>query len=399
MAPLGRLRADRLRDGVYTANSLNAEYYGQRASKGGLQLTESTPISRRAAGYPGIAGIFTPEQVEAFKPVTEAVHAKGGFIFCQLWHAGRASIPDYLDGETPVSSSAVALPGSFVGPGPKEYPAVVPKALTQPEIDDIVQDFAAAAKRAIAAGFDGVEIHGANGYLIEQFLHDNINQRTDQYGGNIQNRCRFPLEVLRAVTSAVGSERTGIRLSPFNYFHGTRDSDPMGHWAYLCEQIVALPRSNRPAYVNSIQPQFDEMLSEEAKMKALAASASTSTTASTSASASLLASASAKQDTSTYSLTPFRRILQRGDIKFLAAGNYNRDNALPTIENDEADGVIFGRHFIANPDLPRRLAEGLPLNPYDRSTFYGANPPSKGYTDYPFWSSDLASSPSLSASA
>jgi 2,4-dienoyl-CoA reductase-like NADH-dependent reductase (Old Yellow Enzyme family) len=204
----------------------------------------------------------------------------------------------------------------------------------------------------------------ANGYLLEQFLHDNVNKRTDEYGGSIENRIRFPLEVIKAVTSAIGAERTGIRLSPYNYYLETRDSDPNTHWAHLCEQIAAMPSETRPSYVHMIEPRFDEELSEQAKMESLAGSTKTAQ----------------------HSLVPLRRILQAAGIKFLAAGCFGRDNAVPKLEADEADAVVMGRWFLANPDLPRRLAEGLPLNQYDRSTFYGADPPSSGYIDYPFYS-------------
>lgn len=219
-----------------------------------------------------------------------------------------------------------------------------------------------------------------NGYLIDQFLHDNINTRTDRYGGSIEGRSRFPIEVIKAVSSAVGGDRTGIRLTPFNYWNGTHDSDPMQHWAHLCEKIIALPPEQRPVYVNSVEPRFDEILSEEEKLKSLSQS-------NIAVRATEIRHAAVEP---VLSLTPFRHILQKGGIRFFIAGNYNRDNALPAVERDLADGIIFGRNFIANPDLPRRLAEGLPLNRWDRSTFYSADPPSKGYTDYPFWSSQLS---------
>lgn len=208
----------------------------------------------------------------------------------------------------------------------------------------------------------------ANGYLLDQFLHDNVNIRDDVYGGSIENRSRFVLEVIEAVTAAIGADRTGIRLSPYNYFQDTRDSNPNEHWAYLCEKIAELPASNRVAYVHMVEPRFDEVLDEAAKMSSLG-----DTT---------VASSESK---SKPSLVPFRQILQKGGIKFLAAGNFDKDNAVPKLESDGADAIIFGRWFIANPDLPVRLAEGLPLNPYDRDSFYGSSPPSKGYVDYPFY--------------
>jgi len=246
--------------------------------------------------------------------------------------------------------------------------------MTIDEIHSATKEFAAAAKRALEAGFDGVEIHGANGYLIDQFLHDNVNKRTDSYGGSVENRCRFPLEVIKATCEAIGSDRVGIRLSPYNYFQDTKDSNPNKHWAYLCAQIASLPETQRPAYVHMVEPRFDEVLDEQAKMDALAAY--------TSLESGVEAEAMVKTPNS---LVPFRRILAKGGVKFLAAGGFNRDNAAPKVETDDADAIIFGRWFLANPDLPKRLREGLPLNQYDRSTFYGADPPEKGYTDYPFF--------------
>ncbi|KAH8646586.1 hypothetical protein BGZ60DRAFT_391793 [Tricladium varicosporioides] len=363
MAPLTRMRASKESEGVFVPGDLNVEYYSQRASKGGFMLTEACPISRLACGYPGVPGIFTPSQIAGWKRITDAVHAKGGFIYCQLWHVGRATVPALLDGHDAISSSSIPMIGNAVNGDP--FSATPPKAMTVDDINNTTKEFAAAAKRALEAGFDGVEIHGANGYLLDQFLHDNVNTRTDSYGGSVENRCRFPLEVIKAVTEVVGADRTGIRLSPYNYFQDTRDSNPNAHWAYLCEQIAALPKENRLAYVHMVEPRFDEVLDEAAKIDALA-----STT---------------KSEAKAQSLVPFQQILQKGDVRFLAAGSFNRDNAAPKVEAGDADGVVFGRWFIANPDLPIRLAEGLPLNSYDRTTFYGADPPSKGYVDYPFY--------------
>jgi 2,4-dienoyl-CoA reductase-like NADH-dependent reductase (Old Yellow Enzyme family) len=210
----------------------------------------------------------------------------------------------------------------------------------------------------------------ANGYLLDQFLHDNVNTRTDEYGGSIEKRCRFPLEVIKAVTAAIGPEKVGIRLSPYNYYQDTRDSNPNVHWAYLCQQIAELPTENRVAYVHMIEPRFDEILSEQEKIANLAKTTGDATS---------------KEVSAVNSLVPFRHILAKGGVKFLAAGNYNRDNAEGALVADNADAIVMGRLFISNPDLPKRLAEGLPLNAYDRSTFYGADPPTKGYTDYSFY--------------
>ncbi|KAI6710148.1 NADH:flavin oxidoreductase/NADH oxidase [Diplocarpon mali] len=370
-APLTRMRGVKESEGVWAPGDLAVEYYGQRSSKGGLLLTEATNITRLASGYPGIPGVFTLGQQAGWKRVTDAVHAKGGFIYCQIWHVGRASSDALLEGKQTVSSSSIPIKGPAVDG--TDYASHPPRPLEISEIQDIVNDFAAAAKTCIDIGFDGVEIHSANGYLLEQFLHDNINTRTDAYGGSMENRSRFTLEVIKAVTSAIGAGKTGIRLSPYNYYQDTRDSDPNTHWGYLCKQIAALPAENRVSYVHMIEPRFDEELSEQGKMDALAAYSKTSVDNTITAKAGV------------NSLVQFQRILAKGGVKFLAAGNFDRDNAEPKLANGDADAIVMGRWFIANPDLPKRLKEGLTLNKYDRSTFYGADPPSKGYTDYPFY--------------
>ncbi|KAJ5217594.1 uncharacterized protein N7469_011219 [Penicillium citrinum] len=355
-APCTRMRSTKESDGVFVPNELNVEYYSQRASAGGFLLTEATPISRYAAGYPGVPGIFTDSQIAGWKKVTDAVHAKGAYIYCQLWHVGRATVPSFIDGKQALSSSDIPISGN--GLDGTEYAALPPRPMSIDEIQDTVKEYAAAAKRARAAGFDGVEVHGANGYLLDQFLHDNVNNRTDEYGGSIENRSRIVLEVLKAVADAIGSDRVGIRLSPYNYFQDTRDSNPNVHWSALCSLIANLPAESRPSYVHMVEPRFDEVLDEEAKIGSLALEKP--------------------------SLDVFRPTLKKGGIAFLAAGNFNAENAGPKIVTDGADAVVFGRWFIANPDLPRRLKEGLALNPYDRTTFYGADPAEKGYTDYTF---------------
>ncbi|CAI7612360.1 unnamed protein product [Penicillium manginii] len=357
-APCTRMRSTKESEGVFVPNDLNVEYYSQRASAGGFMLTEATPISRYAAGYPGVPGIFTKSQIAGWKKVTDAVHAKGAYIYCQLWHVGRATVPSFIDGKQAVSSSDIPISGN--GLDGTEYAALPPRPITVDEIRELVEEYAAAAKRAIEAGFDGVEVHGANGYLLDQFLHDNVNKRTDDYGGSIENRSRIVLEVLKSVAGAIGADSVGIRLSPYNYFQDTKDSNPNAHWLALCSLIASLPDQSRPSYVHMVEPRFDEVLDEDAKIGSLA--------------------------TDKPSLDVFRPTLKKGGIAFLAAGNFNAENAGPKLVTDGADAVVFGRWFIANPDLPRRLKEGLPLNPYDRTTFYGADPAEKGYTDYAFYS-------------
>ncbi|KAK6439593.1 hypothetical protein LTR95_004203 [Oleoguttula sp. CCFEE 5521] len=364
MAPLTRMRASKESEGTFVPGDLAVQYYSQRASKGGLILTEACPISRLACGYPGVPGLFTESQSAGWRRITDAVHAKGGYIYCQLWHVGRATVPSFLGGEAAISSSDIPISGNGFDGSP--YAQTPPKPATVEQIHDLTDEFAAAAQRAIDAGFDGVEIHGANGYLLDQFLHDNVNVRTDAYGGSVENRCRFPLEVIKAVTSKVGADRVGIRLSPYNYFQDTKDSKPNEHWEYLCEQIVAQPEEHRLSYVHMVEPRFDEVLDEEAKLGSLSGNVEGN-----------------KQGGRPNSLVPFRQILAKGGIKFLSAGGFTRDNAAPKVEAGDADAVVFGRWFIANPDLPKRLADGLPLNPYDRNTFYGADPPESGYVDYP----------------
>ncbi|KAJ5647617.1 hypothetical protein N7490_003989 [Penicillium lividum] len=357
-APCTRMRATKETDGVFVPNDLNVEYYSQRASAGGLMITEGTPITRLAAGYPGVPGIFTSSQITGWKKVTDAVHAKGGLILCQLWHVGRATVPSLIEGEQPISSSDIPISGNALDG--TEYAASPPRPMTVEDIQHVVKEHGAAAKRAIEAGFDGVEIHAANGYLLDQFLHDNVNNRTDEYGGSIEKRSRLVIEVIKEVTAAIGADRVGIRLSPYNYFQDTRDSNPNANWLSLCSTIAGLPSESKPIYVHMVEPRFDEVLDESAKIDSLAVERA--------------------------SLDVFRSVLKKGSVALLAAGNFNAENAGPKIFNDAADAVVFGRYFISNPDLPKRLKEGLPLNPYDRTTFYGAEPAEKGYTDYPFYS-------------
>ncbi|KAL7629781.1 hypothetical protein AAE478_001304 [Parahypoxylon ruwenzoriense] len=366
IAPCTRMRGVKESDGINVPGDLMAQYYGMRATKGGLQITEATDISHYASGYPGVPGIFTSSQIAGWKTVTDAVHAKGGYIFLQIWHTGRASPPSFLDGKPPKSSSNHPMDGSWADGTPCESSPPIP--MTGDEIRAVVRDFVEAAKRAIQAGFDGVEIHSANGYLLEQFLHDNINNRTDEYGGSIQNRCKFPLDVLEAVCDAIGSDKVGIRLSPWNYFQSTRDSNRLEHWSYLCEQLATLPTGQRPAYVHMVEPRFDEALDEQQKIESLAHG----------------------EKEATISLSPFRNILQNGGILFLSTGCFDRDNAVPKLESGAADLVCFGRWFISNPDLPKKLADGVPLTKYDRTTFYFTVPPEKGYVDYPIYTAEAA---------
>jgi 2,4-dienoyl-CoA reductase-like NADH-dependent reductase (Old Yellow Enzyme family) len=247
-APLTRMRAVKESDAVFVPKDLHVEYYGQRATKGGLQLTEATDIAKYSSGYPGVPGVFSESQLAGWKKVTDAVHAKGGYIFCQLWHTGRASPPSFRAGAPTVSASDVPMEGCWLDG--EKCADRLPHPLTVEEIQSLVKAWGVAAKKAVEAGFDGIEIHGANGYLLDQFLHDNVNKRTDQYGGSIEGRSRFPLEVIQECARAIGADRVGIRLSPYNYFQSTKDSNPNKHWEFLCEKIASLPDDVRPAYVH-----------------------------------------------------------------------------------------------------------------------------------------------------
>ncbi|KAI1172222.1 NADH:flavin oxidoreductase/NADH oxidase [Nemania sp. FL0916] len=371
-APCTRMRCEIESRGVGVPGPRMAKYYGDRANAGGLQITEATDICLDASAYPRVPGVFTDSQLQGWRKVTDAVHAKGGFIFCQLWHTGRASSAQMRGGKQPISSGEIPMSGKYLdGTDCAENP---PRAMTVDEIHDVTAEWGAAAKRAVeVAGFDGVEIHGANGYLLEQFLHDNVNKRTDEYGGSVENRSRFLFEVVSAVAKAIGAERTGLRLSPFNYFQDTKDSDPNEHWVIICKKLASLPAAERPAYVHMQVPQttrvearFDEVLDEKQKLASLEKYTS-------------------NQGTKQNSLTPFRQALESGGIKFLACGNFNREDAVAKLNNKGSDLIVFGRNFVANPDLVERLRNGWPLNPYDRSTFYGADPLDKGYNDYPFY--------------
>ncbi|KAG6406378.1 hypothetical protein SASPL_133978 [Salvia splendens] len=317
-----------------------ALYYSQRATKGGLLIAEATVVSDTAHGYPDIPGIWTQEQVEAWKPIVDAVHQKGGVFFVQLVHAGRVSTYDYQPGgQAPLSSTNKGLtPGLY---GVDWSP---PRQITIDEIRGIVNDFRLAARNAIEAGFDGVEIHGANGYLIEQFMKDQVNDRTDKYGGSLENRCRFALEVVEALIHEIGAERVGMRLSPYSDFNEAGDSDPDRLGLYMANALSKLDL----VYLHAIEPR-----------------AVGSTVIEGCADGQLL---------------PMRKAFKN---TFITAGGFDRTTGSEVVAGDSADLVAYGRLFLANPDLPTRYRLGAPLNKYDRSTFYTSDPV-VGYTDYPF---------------
>jgi N-ethylmaleimide reductase len=331
LAPLTRTRA-----GVeHMPNDLMAEYYAQRAS-GGLLITECTMVQEGTSAFVAEPGVYSAAQIAGWKKTTDAVHAKGGRIFMQIWHAGRAAHPNNNAGQRTVSSSATAIDGD-VGTATGKAPHVVPEALTTDEIATIVATYAQGAKNAVAAGFDGVEVHGANGYLIDQFLRDTPNQRTDAYGGSLENRARFLFEVLTAVSAAIGSDRVGLRLSPLNSYNGMKDSDPVGLTAYLTDKLNAF----NLAYLHLMRADFFGVQ---------------------------------KGDVMT---------IARATYKGVLIGNmgYTPAEAEEAVSAGKLDAVAFGNAYIANPDLPERIKAGAALNVPDTSTYY--TPGAKGYTDYP----------------
>src|SRR6201997_4202968 len=338
MAPLTRMRSD---PGDIPSD-LMVKYYAQRASRGGLIISEATPVSIRGYGYAGAPGIYSDRQIEGWRRVTDAVHAKGGRIFMQLWHVGRQSHADLQpNGEAPVAPSAIAAEGyAYTRQG--EVPFSMPRALALEEIPGIVEEFRAGAERALRAGFDGVEIHGANGYLPDQFLQDGTNKRTDEYGGPIENRARFLLEITRAAISVWGADRVGVRISPSSTYGSMSDSDPAATFGYVADQLDRLG----VAYLHVIEPRIkgiEDVAKGQAPVAAL-------------------------------------QLRQKFSRTLIAAGGFNGASAAAIVAAGDADLVAFGRLFIANPDLPERLRRKLPLKRYDRLTFYGGG--GGGVIDY-----------------
>ncbi len=336
MAPLTRCRTTR--EGVPQA--LNVEYYRQRAGAG-LIISEATCITPEAVGYPLTPGIWSPAQVAGWKTVTDAVHAAGGRIFCQLWHVGRISHPSLQpNGQLPVAPSAITPAGdAFTYEGPQAF--VTPRALETTELPGLVAQYRHAAEMARAAGFDGIEVHAANGYLLDEFLRDGSNQRTDAYGGSVDHRARLLLEVLEAVCPVWGAERVGVRLSPIQPANDMRDSAPKATFF----RVVELLGRFGLAYLH---------LAEMGKDAPGAAG-------------------------------PYFDPLELREVwtgVLMTNAGYDRDRANAVLEAGRADLVAFGVPFIANPDLPARFKAGAPLNAPDPATFYGGG--AEGYTDYPF---------------
>lgn len=337
MAPLTRNRAIH---GTDVPQPMNAVYYAQRASAG-LIISEASQISPGGKGYAWTPGMYSAEQIAGWKKVTKAVHAEGGKIFAQLWHVGRISHPSLQpENQLPVAPSALIPPGlkTFVETG-RFTDLVRPRALRLDEIPGIINDYAKAAKNAIQAGFDGVEIHAANGYLIQQFLSESANERNDNYGGSIENRLRFALEVTEAVISAVGANRTGIRLSPVSPVNGIMENQPETVYFPLVQTLNTM----KLAYVHVIEGTTGGARDME------------------------------KLD--------FKALRESFHGAWMVNNGYTKIMGTRAITSGYADLVAFGKLFIANPDLVERFRENAPLNSYDQTTFYGGD--EKGYTDYP----------------
>jgi len=347
LAPLTRMRAEKP---SLAPRPLNAEYYAQRATPGGLLIAEASPVMASGLGNPGVPGIFSEAQVRGWREVVDAVHAQGALIFLQLWHVGRASHSSYQPGGAlPVAPSAVRIspPLMTMTDGGKPQAYETPRALETGEVEGVVERFRQGAINAREAGFDGVEIHGANGYLIEQFLQSKTNLRTDRYGGSIENRARFLMEIAHAVIGVWGADRVGVRLSPYGVANDSGEADPMPLYGHVVASLDKLGL----AYLHFIEPR-----------------------------ASGAGRAEVNHQNVPSAMVLFRP-LWNGIL--ISAGNFTGETANAAISAGHADAIAFGRIFISNPDLPRRLRHGYPLTPYNRATFYGGE--AAGYTDYPVY--------------
>lgn len=334
MAPLTRNRAG----AGNVPQPLNAEYYAQRAGAG-LIISEASQISEMAQGYPATPGIHSPEQIEGWRSVTGAVHRENGLIFLQLWHVGRISHSSMLPGRAkPVAPSALRPNGeTFTLEG--LVPFETPRALETEEIPGIVEDYAKAARNAMAAGFDGVEIHAANGYLIDQFLRDGTNKRTDRYGGSLENRMRLLREVTEAVIREIGPQKVGVRLSPENTFNDISDSDPQCTFNVVAGMLGGYGL----LYLHVVEGDF---VTGERNLD-------------------------------------YRELKDRFKGPYMANGGYDLGRSVKSVDQGDADLISMGKPFLANPDLVERLRKGAPLNEPDQATFYGGG--AEGYTDYPFY--------------
>jgi 2,4-dienoyl-CoA reductase-like NADH-dependent reductase (Old Yellow Enzyme family) len=327
MAPLTRLRGT----ADHIPTPIMADYYTQRATAG-LIISEGTPIDPMGVGYANVPGLWSTEQTEAWKPITKAVHNAGGHIFSQIWHVGRISDPEFLNGQLPVAPSAIAASGTVSLLRPQRA-FVTPRALKIPEIKAVVEAFRRGAQNAQAAGFDGVELHGANGYLLDQFLQDGSNHRTDEYGGSIENRARFMLECVDAAISVFGPGRVGMHLAPRGDSHGISDSNLAATFTYIVRELG----KRRIAFI------------------------------------------AAREHPGPDSLGPSLKHAFGGI--FVANEAIDQSIGQQLLDEGKADAVAFGKLFIANPDLPARFARNAPLNRPNAATFYAPGP--EGYTDYP----------------
>lgn len=340
LAPLTRMRAF----DAATPTALMAEYYAQRASPGGLLITEATVISPYGFPHHNVPAVYSDAQVEAWKMTTDAVHKKGGLIYLQLWHGGRASHRKLQPGEQLPGAPSAITPegGGSLLPDGSRVPFEMPREMTHEEIQSTVRDYAIATQQVMAAGFDGVEVHGANGYLPDQFLQDGANHRTDEYGGSLENRARFMLEVVETVSAEIGADCVGVRISPNNPFNGISDSDPAATFSHITRELNSLGIS----YLHVIEPRVRGNEDHDAGAPPVAS----------------------------------RELRPLFDGKLIAAGGFTKESGNALVGEGIADLIAYGRHFISNPDLPERFRQGIELTPYDRSTFYGGD--SHGYTDY-----------------
>ena len=339
LAPMTRMRTIQPGD---IPSPMMADFYGQRASEGGLEIIEGVSISVPARSYLGAASFYHNGPMEGWKAIANAIHAKGGRAFMQLIHGGRQSHVEMTGGVSPLAPSVVPFEGvSFTKDG--FVPVSPHRALDIEEIPAIIEEFRVAAQRALDAGFDGVELHGANGYLVDQFIQDGTNKRTDAYGGPIENRVRFLREATEALISVFGSDRVGVRISPSGEWGGISDSDPEATFTYVAKVLNAY----KLAYLHVIEPRIKgaETLHEDHPVVAAA----------------------------------YLRPHYQGTL--IAAGGFERDSADAIIDSGVADIVAFGRHFSSNPDLPYRLKYNLPLTPYVREAFWGGT--EENYSDFP----------------
>jgi N-ethylmaleimide reductase len=344
MAPLTRMRAEKP---SLAPRPLNVEYYAQRTTPGGLIIAEASPVVATGFGSPGVPGIYSEQQVKGWREVVDAVHARGGVIFLQLWHVGRVSHSSFQPGGVlPVAPSAVAIADlkTMTADG-KVVPYETPRALETGEIPGVIDAYRQAARNAREAGFDGVEIHGANGYLIEQFLQSHTNLRTDAYGGSIENRTRLLMEITQATIEVWGADRVGVRLSPYGIANGSGEPDPMPLYTHVIKSLDSLGL----AYLHFVEPRSSGAGRAEVNHQNVPAA-----------------------------MVLFRPIWSG---VLITAGGFTGETANAAIAAGHADAIAFGRIFISNPDLPRRLQRGYPLTPYNRATFYGGE--AAGYTDYP----------------